>query len=1097
MKTYLWIITILSVYSFGTFQKAMSSISSNNLNGKLVVQLGHTQPITQVAYSPNGKFIASATNSGVIKLWSLDGQLIRTLDKFHSNSRFKFTPDSKHILVAYGFGQMELFSVLGKRTVKYNSLKGWMGHIAVSPDNRFVIGCNRSNKEAYCLISTIDGRLIRRLNSPSPKDGDIKNIVFTPDGQNFYASIYKHVYKWTIEGELVKRFKPADSTVIALSQSKDGKHLLTSTTLFKKKYKAVHNEIRLWDSTGKQIRKINTPGGLSAKFSHDGQYIVSGSNKKYFYIHHISGKLIRKIKSGINSTTSPQTIDISPDGQHIVTADKKLSPPGMYVWSFKGKELHAFNQYSSGIVDFALLNGGEFLVTISYDEYIRIWSITGRLVKRFKNTKGWINNVLVSPNQNVIITAGKKLVLWTLDGKAIKTVPLNKRNITEMQFTPDGKALITAGRKGHINIIYFDKNKKTRSFQNSNKNTISSLAVSPNGKLFSTGSSWERFTIWNMKGKALVTYKMPKGTKAPFSQVHAMTFTADNQQLIVATSRKGNEIRYFDLKGNQTDRISVRMNNMGDIKLSPNGKHLAVTVNDNIGIWEVDTKRFVKVLKGHLSTVNRIQYTKNENVLISVSADSTIRVWNTQTNYSYAILADKNEWLIFSSDGIFDSSKHGARMVAMVDGMNLYGVDQFAVYLNRPDVLYNRLGVGSKALKSHLYSRYKHRLARTNINQDATLDSLSAPSVTLNNHIVKGKYSSFMLNMSDEDNLKSYQVYVNDVPIYSGAGKEISGESVELTEKVELLTGKNKIEVAVMNEKGVESLRGVIHANYTKTVKSNLYFIGMGVSKYKDTKLNLKYAHKDAIDLEKHFKKYKRNFNNIHTLVLTDKEVTRESLSKVKSFLAKSETDDVVVISLSGHGAYEVADYSSYYYLSHEVDVNDLTNTAIAYDDLNELLNDVKARRKLMLVDTCASGEVSPVVLNQVKKYAKEKGLSTRNSSALLIKQKYQKPRPYLFMRDRYIYNDLNRRNGAVVFTSAEGGEIAFEHSKIKNGFFTSSVIKSLSSKKTDLNKDGRISITELENVVRANVSHQTKRLQNPIVERDNIYQEFSFPILY
>ena len=132
----------------------------------------------------------------------------------------------------------------------------------------------------------------------------------------------------------------------------------------------------------------------------------------------------------------------------------------------------------------------------------------------------------------------------------------------------------------------------------------------------------------------------------------------------------------------------------------------------------------------------------------------------------------------------------------------------------------------------------------------------------------------------------------------------------------------------------------------------------------------------------------------------------------------------------------------------------------------------------------------------QIRTIAKQKGLSSRASSALLIKQKYQKPRPYLFMRDRYIYNDLNRRNGSVIFTSAEGGEIAFEHPKIKNGFFTAAIINALSSKKTDLNRDGKISMTELENVVRYTVSLQTNRLQNPIIERDNIYQEFSFPVL-
>ena len=70
---------------------------------------------------------------------------------------------------------------------------------------------------------------------------------------------------------------------------------------------------------------------------------------------------------------------------------------------------------------------------------------------------------------------------------------------------------------------------------------------------------------------------------------------------------------------------------------------------------------------------------------------------------------------------------------------------------------------------------------------------------------------------------------------------------------MELNYGENKIEVSCINDIGAESYRALTYATFKGKVKENLYFIGFGVSEYKNKELNLKYAAKDVIDLEKIF----------------------------------------------------------------------------------------------------------------------------------------------------------------------------------------------------------------------------------------------------
>lgn len=74
---------------------------------------------------------------------------------------------------------------------------------------------------------------------------------------------------------------------------------------------------------------------------------------------------------------------------------------------------------------------------------------------------------------------------------------------------------------------------------------------------------------------------------------------------------------------------------------------------------------------------------------------------------------------------------------------------------------------------------------------------------------------------------------------------------------------------------------------------------------------------------------------------------------------------------------------------------------------------------------------------------------------------------------------------------------MSFESPKIQNGFFTHEVLEALSSSLSDLNRDGRISVDELEAFVSLRVAPMTEGLQRPAVDRDNINQRFSFPLLH
>lgn len=1178
------------------FQKARSAEEAakekdRDKEAELVLQLGHSHCVWGLDYNRQGNLIASASLDNTIKLWRVDGHLLRTL-KGHTDDVNKalFMPGSDTIVSA---GQ--------DHTIRFWDLEG-------------------------ILLKTIEDA------HPDTVDG----IGITPDGSRiFTASIF---YKpelteevtfditannniklniWSSEGECLKTIDIENiEQVNDMAVSPDGKFFFTAHGHFL--YGQGDNMIRMWNTDGQLISEFK--GHIDVvtcvAVSPDSEVVVSGSKNGEIIIWYLKEK--RSLIIG-GSTSSINDIAFSPDGRLFATVSGEFAggegDETVKIWTRDGRLLNFMQGHIDSVMDVVFDPEGRIIASGAKDGTVKLWSLNGRLIRTFEGNWNFLYSCAWSPDGNIIATGSNedRINLWETSGSLYRSISPDSEYVGALDFSPDGRILASGSGDGKIRL--WDREGRPLTSFEAHETGIIDLRISPDSSMIVSSGFDSTVCLWDSAGNKLKEYGefessidaigfSPESTsiavgvkqeivvysldgeeikripyqdaieslKRPFDYVRSLAFSPDGRYITAtADDQFGNgnhAVKVFDREGNLVHDFRGHTNGISRLAFCPNSRYVASgSMDTTVRLWDVTTGE-VKVLQGHHDKIEDLDFSPDGKFLVSTGYDATIRIWNVETGEGFGIVNQGEEWISFTKEGFFDASRGGGQMINMVKGIDAFGIDQFSASRNRPDIILQKAGIGDEHAIQHYHIQYIKRLIKNNyipgqlsindfnnitsqvksksereffescytVNGDVltishelshkeklTLFSIPAfldfvetvldtgfhvPGVIITGIKKDDMYAYLTFTCRDPlYNVISYNVFVNDVPVFGTKGKQLTQKEKEITlnEKVELTGGRLKIEVSCTNEKLVESFRDLMIIDHPGGKKGDLYFIGFGVSQYKDTSLNLLYPHKDVEDLKNLFMKMSGYFENIFTYSYTNTGCTVENIRNARKFLRNAKSDDTVILFISGHGVHDSDVEATYYFLTHEADVNNLSGSAANFELIEDILDNIKPRKKLFLMDTCESGEIDEEYVNDYLASSEIKGIRPKAVLKLEKKEDSQKgvgikeKRSYLLNKNRFIYNDIFRRTGAIVFSSSRGGEYSYEpgiYSEDENGFFTGAIIRAFLTPDTDLNSDGIISTDELKSSVIQAVSRRSRGLQNPTVDRDNIYLKLFFPLL-
>jgi WD40 repeat protein len=273
---------------------------------------GHTSVVSSILFSSNGKLLASASFDHTIRLWdAASGALLHTLEGHPSFAQLiAFSPNGKLLASTSRDNDIKLWDTASG--VLLQTLKRHLSTVtavAFSPDGRLLVSASYSN--ALALWETASGVLLRTLDGHS--DGALA-VAFSPDGKQLVSSsIDRTVKLWNpASGVVFQTLKGHLGTVRHVAFSPDGRLLASASD---------DKTVKLWDTaSGVLLQSLEGHSNIiiGIAFSPDGMQLVSASDDHTLKLWDAtSGVLFQTLGGHLDKITA---VAFSPDGKLLASA---------------------------------------------------------------------------------------------------------------------------------------------------------------------------------------------------------------------------------------------------------------------------------------------------------------------------------------------------------------------------------------------------------------------------------------------------------------------------------------------------------------------------------------------------------------------------------------------------------------------------------------------------------------------------------------------------------------------------------------------------------------------------------------------------------
>ncbi len=267
-----------------------------------------------ITFSPDGRWLASASWDNTIKLWEVSRGEIWQTWQGHQDLVLSIAVSPNGLLLASGSAdhQIKLWEVsTGKVLLTLKEEESWIGTLAFSPNGQILATEAANNTIKLWQLSSS-----QTLATLTGHESAVSSIAFSPNGQLIAsASFDKTIKLWEVKtGQLVQTLTGHQKDVLSVAFSPNGQFLASGDAA---------STIKLWEVSTGQLKKTlkgHENWILSVTFSPNGRTLASASHDHTIKLWDVpSGKLMQTLEGHDSDVNS---IAFSPDGSLLATGSR-------------------------------------------------------------------------------------------------------------------------------------------------------------------------------------------------------------------------------------------------------------------------------------------------------------------------------------------------------------------------------------------------------------------------------------------------------------------------------------------------------------------------------------------------------------------------------------------------------------------------------------------------------------------------------------------------------------------------------------------------------------------------------------------------------